>query len=101
MNTFDAIYIAVSKIPKGYVTTYGRVAEYVGINNPRIVGYAMHSNKTPTFVPCHRVVSKYGGLAPGYAFGGLTVQKQLLQKEGIAFIGQFVNLKKHLYTFSQ
>jgi|SRR3989344_7624106 len=99
MTTFEAIYKTIKKIPKGKVSTYGRVAKYAGISNPRVVGYALHSNKTPEAVPCHRVVNLKGALAPGYAFGGPTIQKKLLEQEGISFIGQFVNLQKHLYKF--
>ncbi len=85
MNTFEAVYKAVAKIPKGKVSTYGNVAKYIGITNPKVVGYALHSNKTPDTIPCHRVVNIKGELAPGYAFGGPTIQKQLLEQEGITF----------------
>lgn len=100
MSAFEAIYKAVGKIPKGKVSTYGAVAKQVGISNPRVVGYALHSNKTPDTVPCHRVVNIEGALAPGYAFGGPGVQKQLLEQEGISFIGPNVDLKSHFYNFT-
>lgn len=99
MNTFDKVYKAVSKIPKGKVSTYGEIAKLMGISNPRVVGYALHVNKDPDNIPCHRVVNKFGKLAPGYAFGGLDVQKQLLEQEGITFINDSVNLNKHFYKF--
>ena len=99
MNTFQAVYKAVTRIPPGRVSTYGAIAKYIGINNPKVVGYALHSNKTPDIVPCHRVVNIKGGLAPGYAFGGLTVQKQLLKQEGVSFVNNKVVLEKHLYSF--
>lgn len=99
MTTFQTIYKAVSKIPRGKVSTYGAVANYVGINNPRIVGYALHSNKTSDTVPCHRVVNKFGKLAPGFAFGGPTIQKQLLGQEGITFVNESVDLSKHFFGF--
>lgn len=99
MNTFDKVYKAVSKIPKGKVSTYGEIAKLMGISNPRVVGYALHVNKDPDNIPCHRVVNKFGKLAPGYAFGGLDVQKQLLEQEGITFINNSVNLNKHFYKF--
>ncbi len=100
MNTFEAVYRAVAKIPKGYVSTYGIIAKYIGLKNPRVVGYALHSNKTPEEIPCHRVVNKAGRMAPGYAFGGPNIQKQLLEQEKITFMGSFVNLSKHLYKFT-
>lgn len=99
MSTFQAIYNAVIKIPRGKVTTYGTIAKYVGIQNPRVVGYALHSNKTPDIVPCHRVVNISGGLAKGYAFGGPDIQKQLLEQEGVSFEDNKVNLSKHFFSY--
>jgi methylated-DNA-protein-cysteine methyltransferase related protein len=100
MNSFDEVYKTVMKIPRGKVSTYGAIAKATGINNPRVVGYALHANKNPDTVPCHRVVNIHGGLAKGYAFGGLGVQKQLLVQEGVAFNGENVNLDKCLYNFA-
>lgn len=99
MNTFEKIYKAVSEIPKGKVSSYGAIAKYVGLTNPRVVGYALHVNKDPDNVPCHRVVNKDGALAPGYAFGGLTIQRQLLEQEGVGFTGSKVKMNIHFYSF--
>lgn len=99
MNTFDKVYKLVGKIPKGKVTTYGIIAKKIGISNPQVVGYALHVNKDPDNIPCHRVVNIKGGLAPGYAFGGLGIQKQLLLKEGISFNEGRVILSQHLFSF--
>ena len=59
-NVFDRIYRIVSRIPKGYVTTYGQVACLAG--NPRwaVVGFALHVNPDPERIPCHRVVNRFG-----------------------------------------
>ncbi len=99
MNTFDDVYKLVSKIPPGKVTTYGVIAKKIGINNPRVVGYALHANKNPDKVPCHRVVNKKGELAKGYAFGGIGIQKKLLLNEGIEFTDDKINLENYLYIF--
>lgn len=99
MSTFEEVYKLVKIIPKGKVTTYGIIAEKIGSTNPKVIGYALHSNKAPDTVPCHRVVHSNGELAKGYAFGGLGVQKQLLIQEGIIFLQDKVDLTKHLYSF--
>lgn len=100
MNTFQLVYDLISKIPKGKVTTYGTIAKKLGITNSRIVGYALHANKKPQIYPCHRVVNKNGELAPGYAFGGETIQKQLLEQERVVFLDEErVNLEKSFYQF--
>ena len=86
MNTFEKIYEVVKSIPEGKVATYGQVALLAG--NPRwarVVGYALHINPEPGTIPCHRVVNREGKVAPGFAFGGEGVQRQLLESEGIVF----------------
>lgn len=100
MNTFEKVYKAVSRIPRGKVSTYGSIAKHLGIKNPRVVGYALHVNNDPDNIPCHRVVDKNGRLAPGYAFGGLTIQKQLLEQEGVAFEGSKVKIDSHFFSFT-
>ena len=49
----------------------------------RAVGYALHFNPRPGVIPCHRVVNRFGGLAPAFAFGGIEVQASLLRAEGV------------------
>ena len=86
MNTFEKIYEVVKSIPEGKVATYGQVALLAG--NPRwarVVGYALHVNPYPGIIPCHRVVNREGRVAPGFAFGGEDVQRQLLEAEGVVF----------------
>jgi len=91
----EKIYQAVSSIPKGKVSTYKRIAELTGIKNPRLVGLYLHKNLDPKKIPCHRVIKSNGTLAKGYAFGGANKQKEILEKEGIKFDGDKINLKKY------
>ena len=99
MNTFNRIYKTVSKIPEGKVSTYGNIANYLGISNPRVVGYALHVNKTPDCVPCHRVVNIKGELAKGYVFGGPNIQEKILKNEGVIFLGSKIDLQKSNFKF--
>lgn len=99
MNTFDKVYKVVGKIPKGKVLTYKKVADLLGINNPRVVGFALHANKNPDEIPCHRVVKNNGSLAKGYAFGGINVQREKLRNEGVVFLNKIkVDLSKSAYN---
>ena len=94
MNTFENIYELVARIPKGKVTTYGRLAKMIG-TTPKVVGYALHSNNDPKNVPCHRVINSKGEISKGYAFGGPENQRKLLEKEGVRFNkNNRVNLEK-------
>ena len=92
-NLFSKIYEVVKKIPQGKVSTYGDISNYLLIKNPKIVGWALHANKSKE-VPCHRVVNKEGKLAKSYSFGGEREQKQKLLEEGVEFNKDTVDLKK-------
>ena len=85
---FQRVYDIVRQVPVGRVVTYGQVAALVGEpRKARFVGFAMHSSPGMAGgVPCHRVVFKDGSLAPGFAFGGPDVQRQLLEAENVTFL---------------
>lgn len=89
------VYAIAAKIPKGKVLTYGRLAALAGRPGAaRAVGNAMRTNKDTNAVPCHRVVGATGALT-GYAYGnGIATKKQLLQKEGVAFSGERIDLAR-------
>ena len=98
MTFFEAVYEAVSRVPKGKVTTYGMIARAIG--HPRAarqVGNALHHNPTPVVIPCHRVVNREGRLAPAFAFGGIDVQARLLEEEGVPVVDGYVDLEKYLW----
>lgn len=96
-NLNTKIYRIVLQIPPGRVATYGQIAEILG--NPKMsrqVGWALHANKSLQ-IPCHRVVNRYGRLAPNFAFNGEAEQRRRLVSEGVTFIGPNVNLDRHLW----
>lgn len=86
----------VAKIPKGKVTTYGRIAKAIGLKSPRTVGKVLHHNPDPKRFPCHRVVFADGSLSDNFAFGGKKRQIALLKKENISFIAGRIKLEEHL-----
>ncbi len=90
---FKAFYEVVKTIPKGRVMSYGAVAAAAGYPRcARQVGYALHSNPHPGEIPCHRVVFRDGSLTTGFAFGGIDVQRGLLEGEGVKFTGGKVDM---------
>lgn len=95
MNTSftTTIRAVVASIPKGKVATYGQVAKLAGHPGAaRAVGMVMRTNKDTKAVPCHRVVGSTGALT-GYAYGdGIKSKKLLLEREGVDFKGDKVNL---------
>ena len=85
------VYLLLSCIPRGRVTTYGAIAKKVGSRRyARAVGTAVGSNPMPLAIPCHRVVTSalkvenYG--MPGRKTSeGVHVKRQLLEREGVKF----------------
>jgi len=85
-NFFKDVYEVVKLIPKGRVTSYGAIAEYLGTKgSARMVGWAMHGAAAMDNVPAHRVVNRQGLLTGKIHFGGDRMQ-QLLEHEGIKVI---------------
>lgn len=71
-------------IPSGQISTYKILGEKLNLN-PRVIGKILHANPNPTRYPCHRIVKSDATLASGFAFGGKTAQKKLLENEGVVF----------------
>lgn len=83
---FEMVYEAVKRIPYGKVASYGQIAAAIGCPRcARQVGWALHVNPDPEHVPCYRVVNRQGRLAEAFAFGGVNVQRTLLENEGVQF----------------
>ena len=103
MDEFDKrVYAVVQNIPKGYVMNYGMVAMLAGFpKRARHVGRALHNNPDPNNIPCHRVVMKDGSLTPAFAFGGEGEHRRRLEAEGVTFVGDKVDMKKHLSDICQ
>lgn len=97
-NFFNKVYEVVKQIPKGKVCSYGEIAKFLSVPRmARQVGWALHKNPTPEIIPCHRVVFADGRLSPAFAFGGENAQHTLLTNEGVTFIRNKVDMKKHFY----
>jgi len=76
------VLLAEYKIPRGWVSTYKRIANQIGIiNGARVVGNSLAKNPFPIFIPCHRAIRTNGELG-GYQ-GGLAMKRALLELEGI------------------
>jgi len=79
------VLLAEYGIPRGYVSTYGRISRHIG--NPgasRAVGSALARNPFPLVIPCHRALRSDGRLGGFQA--GLAMKQRLLEMEGIRFL---------------
>ena len=81
---FNMVYEVVKLIPKGRVTSYGAIANYLGTRgSARMVGWAMNSAHNLHDVPAHRVVNRNGLLTGKNHFENLNRMEELLAKEGV------------------
>ena len=79
-----SVLLTEHKIPRGWVSTYGRIAKSLGTpSGARAVGRALAENPFPIIIPCHRAIRSNGELG-GYQ-GGSQMKRALLELEGIAF----------------
>ena len=85
MSSYQRIYAAVRRIPKGRVATYGQVAQVAGLpGHARQVGYALAALSGATAVPWQRVVNASGSISLRSSTGG-TTQRIQLAREGVTF----------------
>jgi len=69
-------------IPRGWVSTYGRIAAHLGVSGgARAVGRALATNPFPLIIPCHRAIQASG--AVGGFQGGTAMKRALLEFEGV------------------
>lgn len=89
-NFFENVYEVVKLVPKGRVTTYGAIAQYLGAkSSSRMVGWAM--NGCPASVPAHRVVNRIGLLTGKHHFKTPKEMERKLRAEGVMVTKDKVN----------
>lgn len=97
-NFFKRVYQVVRTIPRGKVLTYGQIATLVGTPYmARQVGWAMHG--CPKGLQWQRVVGAGGKLLINSISksGGALLQRQLLESEGVRFVGKSVDMVAHQF----
>ncbi len=106
-NFYIKVYKVVQQIPKGKVTSYGRIAEMIGHPNAaRAVGYALSALRNPDSnspytsqtVPWFRVVNSQGRISINHRETTANRQALILQEEGVEIGPNLkINLEKHLW----
>jgi methylated-DNA-[protein]-cysteine S-methyltransferase len=93
------VYVLLSKIPSGKVSTYGDIARALGHPKAaRAIGRIIANNPNPISIPCHRVVKSNGELG-GFAYGE-QMKREILEKEGIKFQNRIVeNFEEQRLSF--
>jgi len=83
-NFFQDVFDVAKLIPEGRVTSYGAIANYLGLkSSARMVGWAMNASHSEKDVPAHRVVNRNGMLTGKHHFETPNLMLELLEAEGI------------------
>jgi methylated-DNA-protein-cysteine methyltransferase-like protein len=97
MSSWDHVYRLVKQIPRGRVLTYGAVARILRLpGGARSAGRAMAATPSGKGIPWHRVLGEGGKLLIREPYASL--QKKLLESEGVEVMESRVNLKRHLWA---
>jgi methylated-DNA-protein-cysteine methyltransferase related protein len=95
--SWDPVYRLVKQIPRGRVLSYGAVARALRLTGgARSAGRAMAATPSGKGIPWHRVVGAGGKLLIREPYASL--QKKLLESEGVKILESRVDLKHHLWT---
>lgn len=87
-NFYTQVYEIVKKIPKGKVSSYGRIAVLLGHPRAaRAVGYALNAlpKQKEQEVPWQRVINSQGFISFKGDVIRANLQRKLLESEGILF----------------
>jgi methylated-DNA-protein-cysteine methyltransferase-like protein len=94
--SWDAVYRFVQRIPRGKVLTYGALAKTLRLpGGARTAGRAMAATPSGKGIPWHRVLGERGKILIREPYASL--QRKLLESEGVAIAESRVDLKRHLW----
>lgn len=95
----QAIYLALASVPAGRVITYGQLAAIAGLPRAaRLAGRALRDLPKGTELPWHRVINAQGRISLPEDSTSYKEQKRRLEKEGIQFAGNKINLRIYGYN---
>ncbi|HLD11252.1 MAG TPA: MGMT family protein [Candidatus Nanoarchaeia archaeon] len=98
----NKIYVLISLIPSGRVTSYKEIGNFFNSKGYRWIGRILNKNPYSILIPCHRIVCNNGFIG-GYA-SGIKKKIKLLNQEGVkvfnkkivSFDKKFISLKELL-----
>jgi methylated-DNA-protein-cysteine methyltransferase related protein len=94
--SWDPVFHLVQRIPRGRVLTYGALARALRLSGgARSAGRAMAATPSGKGIPWHRVIGERGKILIREPYASL--QRKLLESEGVAIRESRVDLKRHLW----
>jgi methylated-DNA-protein-cysteine methyltransferase related protein len=81
---YELVYAVVRRIPRGRVSTYGAIADFLALGSARMVGWALNKSLGQDGVPAHRVVNRKGELTGRNHWPHPDMMQQMLEQEGVA-----------------
>jgi len=94
--SWDHLYRFVQRIPRGRVLTYGGLAKALRLpGGARAAGHAMAATPSGKGIPWHRVLGERGKILIREPYASL--QRKLLESEGVTIVESRVDLKRHLW----
>ena len=83
------IWSIVAMVPRGKVASYGQIAALAGMpRHARLVGRTLRELPKNSKLPWHRIVNS--ALKISLRSSGTSQQRQLLEAEGVEFVGEKV-----------
>ena len=96
----DKVYDLIKLIPFGRVTTFGEIARAMGDETLSAkIGKIVKNLPQFKDIPTYRVVLKGGKLQNENIYGGVKIQKQKLEDEGVEVKNNRVDLRKYGFYF--
>jgi len=83
----EDVYEVVRSIPKGRVSTYGAIADFLSLGSARMVGWALRQSTVMDGpIPAHRVVNREGYLSGRLQFTDPGYMQRALEREGVKVV---------------
>lgn len=97
-DSWQAILNVLGSVPHGHVCTYGKIAELAGCpGKSRYVGYILKNLPDDSRLPWHRIVNAQGRISFPLHSEKHTLQRTLLENEGIHFLRDRITLRTVLW----
>jgi tRNA threonylcarbamoyl adenosine modification protein YjeE len=94
---WEKVYEVTARIPRGRVTSYGAIAEYLALGSARMVGWALNHVHSQQQIPAHRVVNRIGELSGRHMFATPTLMEERLISEGVKILDHKVQDFKRVF----